>query len=591
MEFRSESRPITPPSPIQSSAGEPRPRTPSPLWGFGGSSNKKPIRRLDDTFNFQIVVFQVEDTLFQVLKNGFNVPGTPFETMFATPQASEDILNSPLEGSTLGEPIDLSGIKVEHFRAFLRILYPFIGQVPVTSFEDWVGVLDLATMWFFDEIRTKAINALTGLMKEKPVLERIALARKYRVPDWLKDGYVEIAMKRPLNVDELVGHAFPEQEGHPEDGQDTSAYWKERAEKMEMFARSWEAVARICTIQTVASTTASQNAYGNQHCGTCNVYYGPGYPQLPLCKCRITTKVEEVFRKELEDLKQDTKYTDPALPGASGWWPIYIKATIHLELRQLSFPFPIMSMPGTRAQTQSISSRAQISVASLDATFDFETVVFQVENTLFRVPKNGFNVPGTPFHEMFTLPQAEVSGVSKEGSGVDNPIVLEGVKAAQFRAFLKFLYPFAGQTVEGYKDWIGVLRLSAMWFFKEIRQKAIASLAFLIKEKSVYERIALAREYRIRSWLQEAYVELVERGSLTPDEMRKGQFALDWETIARLMHIREVTYTERIRSIGQTRSYDPWGPFPPQNNSRNKPDTIITKIQEVFKTELADMEG
>ena len=62
---------------------------------------------------------KVEDTLFQVLINGFNLPGTPFEAMFALPQTEASI-----EGSSLENPIHLPGIKVEHFRSFLRILYP-----------------------------------------------------------------------------------------------------------------------------------------------------------------------------------------------------------------------------------------------------------------------------------------------------------------------------------------------------------------------------------------------------------------------------------------------------------------------------------
>ena len=63
---------------------------------------------------------KVENRLFQVLRNGFNVPGTPFEAMFTLPQAQTD----SIEGSSLENPIHLPGIKVDHFRSFLCILYP-----------------------------------------------------------------------------------------------------------------------------------------------------------------------------------------------------------------------------------------------------------------------------------------------------------------------------------------------------------------------------------------------------------------------------------------------------------------------------------
>ena len=68
-----------------------------------------------------ITSFQkVENTLFQVLRNGFNVPGTPFEEIFALRQTPVD----NIEESGLENPIHLSGIKADHFRSFLRILYP-----------------------------------------------------------------------------------------------------------------------------------------------------------------------------------------------------------------------------------------------------------------------------------------------------------------------------------------------------------------------------------------------------------------------------------------------------------------------------------
>ena len=79
---------------------------------------------IDDSFDFQIVVFQVENTLFRVLKNGFNVPGTIFESMFALPQAPTDIGSSLVEGNSFEKPIHLPGIKADHFRVFLRTLYP-----------------------------------------------------------------------------------------------------------------------------------------------------------------------------------------------------------------------------------------------------------------------------------------------------------------------------------------------------------------------------------------------------------------------------------------------------------------------------------
>ena len=88
--------------------------------------------------------------------------------MFGLPQAQTD----SIEGSCFENPIHLPGVKVDHFRSFLRILYPLcvlmilsakysrmiksfsMGQKPVVKFDEWVGVLNLATMWVFQEVRS-----------------------------------------------------------------------------------------------------------------------------------------------------------------------------------------------------------------------------------------------------------------------------------------------------------------------------------------------------------------------------------------------------------------------------------------------------
>ena len=97
------------------------------------------------------------------------MPGTPFEAMFTLPQTQTD----SIEGSSVENPIHLQGIKADDFRSFLRVLYPLcvlmilsvkhsrvydkvlfsIDQKPVVRFDEWMGVLNLATMWLFQKVR------------------------------------------------------------------------------------------------------------------------------------------------------------------------------------------------------------------------------------------------------------------------------------------------------------------------------------------------------------------------------------------------------------------------------------------------------
>ena len=61
-----------------------------------------------------------------------------------------------------------------------------MGRKPVVKFDEWVGVLNLATMWL------QAISQLSELIKEKTAMERITLAREYRVEEWLRDACLEL---------------------------------------------------------------------------------------------------------------------------------------------------------------------------------------------------------------------------------------------------------------------------------------------------------------------------------------------------------------------------------------------------------------
>jgi len=270
-----------------SASGSQLPNTNSPPPGRspvgGPSTPARRIPRLDDLFNFQIVVFQVEDALFQVLKNGFNVPGTIFEAMFALPMSDTD--HSLLEGNSLENPIVLQGVKADQFRVFLSVLYPFISQATVSSYDDWVAVLHLATMWEFKEIRNKAINALSNLIKDRPVPERIILGRDYHVVDWLRDEYIQVAQRKNLKLEELCAPSS--------------------------LSLDWETAAKIFSIR---ETSLMETGYSNMHCSTCSVYHGPGYDVLS-CRCRLSALINQVFRTEFEAMTDHPVHVDPPLPG------------------------------------------------------------------------------------------------------------------------------------------------------------------------------------------------------------------------------------------------------------------------------------
>ncbi|KAF9558103.1 hypothetical protein CPC08DRAFT_23399 [Agrocybe pediades] len=211
---------------------------------------KSPVAvKLDDVFNFQIVVFQVEDTIFEVLKAGFNVPGTIFETLFTLPQESPDDAGASVEGRNRDHPIVLEGVKASDFRIFLRILYPFMVQSEVTEYDEWISVLHLATMWDFKKIRTTAINRLqSDFFPQKSAAEKITVGRKYQVVDWIKDGYKALCQEPAQTLEEMK-------------------------RLKEAHGLDWEDIAKIYFVRHKL-----QREYtGHHYCDNCNTYFGREY--------------------------------------------------------------------------------------------------------------------------------------------------------------------------------------------------------------------------------------------------------------------------------------------------------------------------
>ncbi|KAF9552807.1 hypothetical protein CPC08DRAFT_768030 [Agrocybe pediades] len=234
---------------------------------------RSPVVRLDDVFNFQIVVFQVEDVIFEVFKSGFNVPGTIFETMFTLPQpvpAGGD--ESGVEGSSRDNPIVLQGVNENEFRIFLRVLYPFMSRSEVTGYEAWISVLRLATMWGFQTIRTTAIGHLSGFLSTRSAAEKVSIGREYKVVDWVKDGYKALCQQPAETLEEM---------NRPN----------------ESFGLDWEAIARIYFVRE--KLRRQSQITGNQYCNICCLSYGPSYQATFACQCRYVSAIEEVFNREL----------------------------------------------------------------------------------------------------------------------------------------------------------------------------------------------------------------------------------------------------------------------------------------------------
>ncbi|KAF5320886.1 hypothetical protein D9619_002116 [Psilocybe cf. subviscida] len=212
-----------------------------------------------------------------------------------------------------------------------------------------------------------------------------------------------------------------------------------------------------------------------------------------------------------------------------------------------------------------------------DSYWNFQSVIFQVERTLFSVWKKGFLVKGTPFETMFGLPTGGEKKV--EGSSADNPIVLEGTSADDFRAFLRVLYPLGVPPVTEYSHWLGVLRLAHKWEFVEIRQQAVKALTRHISSKPAKEKISMGNQFLVPEWLMEGLVDIALDKKLEVEHLRQEPCAFDQESIIKFFYIQSKAWQKEDAKNHGYRGYD-------VRNFDLK--TYITgRVEELFATELA----
>ncbi|KAI0002271.1 hypothetical protein BJV74DRAFT_765562 [Russula compacta] len=99
-----------------------------------------------------------------------------------------------------GAVISLDDVKSKDFDAFLSVLYPLnFNASDERSFKEWTSILDLSTRWGFTTIRDLAIRCL----KPPTPLQRLLLARKYGVEEWMLPALQELCERPlPLTLDE-----------------------------------------------------------------------------------------------------------------------------------------------------------------------------------------------------------------------------------------------------------------------------------------------------------------------------------------------------------------------------------------------------
>ncbi|TDL18038.1 hypothetical protein BD410DRAFT_775464 [Rickenella mellea] len=177
--------------------------------------------------------------------------------------------------------------------------------------------------------------------------------------------------------------------------------------------------------------------------------------------------------------------------------------------------------------------------------FDDGNVVFRVESTYFRVHRFYFMRESRVFRDMFSLPVPASGAV--EGMSVSNPIVLEQVKAGDFRSLLWFFYnshyDHDPAHADKFRTWTGILRLSRLWSFKRLFKLASDKLKSL-HFPDPFIKIGISLEFRLLpEWALPEYVEICRR--LEP--LKISEIAqLPPEIIAKVAALREIPGRESL---------------------------------------------
>ncbi|EAU91913.2 hypothetical protein CC1G_04680 [Coprinopsis cinerea okayama7 len=171
-----------------------------------------------------------------------------------------------------------------------------------------------------------------------------------------------------------------------------------------------------------------------------------------------------------------------------------------------------------------------------------------VEERLFKVPKYHLVRNSDHFSSLCSLaetcpgndPDASILSLPDSETSAQNAIALPGVTADDFSNFLEALYPRTIQRVLTLtkEQWLSVLKLSTLWYFKELRRLAIDHLEAWSPSLTSIELIQLGKEYAISNWLLRGYHALVNQNGVISLESAK---AIGMESAIRLYTLRSRT--------------------------------------------------
>ncbi|KAF9050327.1 hypothetical protein BJ165DRAFT_1457737 [Panaeolus papilionaceus] len=166
----------------------------------------KPETKSNPIFFCETIVLVAEDRVFCVPKGALLEHGTYFRSIFGG-KTHDFNAGIPAAGSSEQCPIILGGVSKIHFHNFLRVLYPFYRVDLPSSDEDWLGILDLATKWGFQEVRETALVHLEHLFTSpyRDPIRALVLCQTYDIHQHIKQQFEAIITSiKPLDSSAML---------------------------------------------------------------------------------------------------------------------------------------------------------------------------------------------------------------------------------------------------------------------------------------------------------------------------------------------------------------------------------------------------
>jgi len=158
----------------------------------------------DSEFYWDNIFIKVEDKFFCVPRCEF-VQSSVFARMFLSPSRPQAASGTHSKGQDREHPIVLEGYKKDEFTCLLKVMYPTAKSLPsypgtdlnlCMTIEGWASVLKLSTIWNMTKIRQYAILRLSAASLSP--IEKILLARAYKVSAWLDEAVTSLVTCNPM---------------------------------------------------------------------------------------------------------------------------------------------------------------------------------------------------------------------------------------------------------------------------------------------------------------------------------------------------------------------------------------------------------